>query len=140
MDQVIRAVRLHLDLFQNHALFLLDVLFAEQRVQHQVRQDVEGQREVLVQHLGVEAHQFLGGEGVQVAADGIHRARDVFGRAVRGALEQHVLDEVRDAVLLGRLAARAGADPHPHRDRAHVRHGFGDHADAVGQRGHFDVP
>ena len=59
---------------------------------------------------------------------------------VRGALEQHVLDEMRDAVLLRRFAARAGADPDADRDGAHVRHGFGDHADAVGERGHFDVP
>ena len=81
MHQVIRAVRLHLDLFQDDALFLLDVLFAEQRMEHQVGQNVEGQREVLVEHLGVEADQFLGGEGVQVAADGIHRAGDIFGRA-----------------------------------------------------------
>ena len=56
---------------------------------------------MLVEHLGVEADQFLGGEGVQIAADGIDRARDIFGRAVGGALEEHVLDEVRDAVLLG---------------------------------------
>ena len=59
MDQVIRTIRLHLDLFQNDALLLLDVLFAEQRMQHQVRQNVEGQRQVLVQHLGVEADQLL---------------------------------------------------------------------------------
>ncbi len=56
---------------------------------------------MLVEHLGVEADQLLGGEGVQIAADGIDRARDVFGGTARGALEQHVLDEMRDAVLLG---------------------------------------
>ena len=59
---------------------------------------------------------------------------------LRGALEQHVLDEVRDAVLLRRFAARAGAHPDAHRNRAHVRHGFRDHAHAVSERGHLDIP
>ena len=94
---------------------------------------------MLVEHLGVEADQFLGGEGVEIAADGIHRARDIFGRALRRALEQHVLDEVRDAVLFGGFAPRTGADPDSHRHGTHVRHGFGNHADAVGERGHFNV-
>ena len=86
---------------------------------------------MLVQYLGVEADQFLGGEGVQVAADGIDRPRDVLGRAVRGALEHHVLDEMGDAVLLRGLAARPGADPDPDGHGAHVRHGFGDDPHAV---------
>ncbi len=140
VDQVIRAVGLHFDLFENDALFLLDVLLGEPRIEHQVGQDVEGLGEVLVQDLGVEADQFLAGKGVEVAADGVHRARDVFGGAMGGALEEHVLDEVRDAVLLGRFLAGPGVDPHAHRDRAHVGHGFGNHADAVRERGHIDVP
>jgi hypothetical protein len=139
VDQVVRAVRLHLDFFQDDALFLVDVLVAEERMEHQVGDHIEGQRQVLVEHLGVEADQFLGGEGVQVAAHRIDGAGDIFGGAVGGALEQHMLDEVRDAVLLGIFAAGAGADPDAHGDGAHVRHGLGDHAHAIRQRGHFDV-
>ncbi len=48
-----------------------------------------------------------------------------------GAFEDHVLDEVRDPVLIGRLAARAGADPNAQRHGSDVRHVFGDHPDAV---------
>ena len=103
VDQIIRTVRLHLELFEDHAFFLVDILVAEHAVQHQVGQNIHGERQVLVQHLRVEAHQFLGGEGVQIAADGVHRARDLLGGPVGGALEQHVLDEVREAVLLLRF-------------------------------------
>ena len=111
VNQVLGVVRLHLQLFQDDALLLLDVLVMEQRMQHQVRKDVEDQRQVLVQHLGVEADHLLGREGVQVASDGVHRAGDVLRRAAGGPLEYHVLDEVRDAVLFGRLLAASGAHP-----------------------------
>ena len=60
MDEVIGIVLVHLQLFEDHALFLVDVLFAEQRIQDQVGQDVEGQRQMLVQDFGVVADQFLG--------------------------------------------------------------------------------
>ncbi len=69
MHLVIRAVGIHLDLFENDAFFLLDVFVAEKRVQHQIAQHIGGDREVLVQNLGVEADHLTTGEGVQIAAD-----------------------------------------------------------------------
>src|SRR5206468_822462 len=47
------------------------------------------------------------------------------------ALEDHVLDEVADAALEGRLVAAAALQPHSHRHAAHVGHGFGEEGDAV---------
>src|SRR5579872_2710414 len=44
MDQIIRAIRLHLDLFQNDALLLLYIGVGKARVQDEVRQNVKGQR------------------------------------------------------------------------------------------------
>src|SRR2546430_11741762 len=46
----------------------------------------------------------------------IDRARDLLGRPVGGPLEQHVLDEVRDPVLLRRFAPRTRPYPDPHRE------------------------
>ena len=48
-------------------------------LQNHVRQHIEGHGQVLVQNLGVKANQFLTGEGVQTAANGIDRSGDVFG-------------------------------------------------------------
>ena len=140
VDQVVRAILLHLDFFQDDALFLLDIFFAEHGVQHQVGQNVEGLRQVLVHHLSVEAHQFFRRKSVQIAAQCVHAARDVLGRPAGRTLEQHVLDEVRDAVVPRRFAPRAGTDPDAHRHAAHVRHNLGDYAHAVVQRAHFDIP
>ena len=64
------------------------------RTKHDVREQVDREREVLVEHLDVVAGVFLRGERVELPADGIDCLRDVLSRAGRGALEEHVLDEV----------------------------------------------
>jgi hypothetical protein len=58
---------------------------------------------MLVADLDVVAGVFLGGDGVELPADRIDLLRDVLGRAVLGALEEHVLDEVGDAGLTHQL-------------------------------------
>jgi hypothetical protein len=52
---------------------------------------------------------------------------------VHGAFEDHVLDEVRDAVRLRGLVARTGLKPNADRGRADVLHLLGDHGEAVRQ-------
>ena len=46
--------------------------FGKERAQRQVGDHVKGQREMFVQHLGVEADGFLRGEGIEHAADRVH--------------------------------------------------------------------
>ena len=132
VDQVVGIVLVHLDLFEDDAALAADVLGIEDRVQHQVAEHVHGDGQMLVQHLDVEADAFLGGEGIHVAADGIHLAGDLLRGAVLGALEHHVLDEVRDAVPLQVFVAGAGLDPYPDRGGANVLHLLGDEDQPVG--------
>src|SRR5689334_16012601 len=42
MDQVVRAIRLHFDLFEDDTLLFLDIFFAEQGMQDEVGQNIEG--------------------------------------------------------------------------------------------------
>ena len=81
----------------------------------------------------VEADRLLAGEGVEIAADRVHLAGDVLRRAGARTFEEHVLDEVRDAVGLRGLAARAGFDPDAHGDGAQMLHALGQNDQAVGQ-------
>ena len=122
VDEVVRRVLDHLDLFEDDLLLALDVVGAERRVHHDVGEHVDGERQVLVEHLDVVARVFLGGERVHLAADGVDRLGDVLGAPGRRALEEHVLDEMGDAALLLRLVARAARQPDADADRAHVRH------------------
>src|SRR5205823_11075058 len=50
--------------------------------------------------------------------------------AVRGALERHVFEEMRNAVLVRPLVAAARADPHPERSALQMRHRVGDDGQA----------
>src|SRR5271166_420983 len=95
---------------------------------------------MLVQYLDVEADRLLTGEGIHIAADGVHLPRDVFGRAARRALEHHVLYEMRDAVDIGILMTRAGLHPYPHRYRADVVHLLSQDGEPIGQHLALDVP
>ena len=108
-----------------------DVLGAERRVADNVGEDVDGEREMLVEDLDVIARVFLGGERVELAADRVDRLGDVLGRPRAGAFEQHVLDEVRDAAALGRFVARPARQPHSNTDRADLRHPLREDAKSV---------
>ena len=98
VDEVVGVVFVHLDLFEDDALFLGDVFGGEGGVEDEVGEEVEGGGDVFVEDLDVEADGFFAGEGVEVAADGVDFAGELLGGAGGGALEDHVLDEVGDAV------------------------------------------
>ena len=131
MYEVIRIVLVHLDFFQNHAALAADVGRFKQRIENQIAQHIHRRRQMLVEHLGRKTNTFLRRKRVHIAAERIHLARNLFRRAVLGSLKQHVLDEVRNPVLVRILVARPGLHPNSHRDRADVLHLFRDHGQAV---------
>ena len=90
-------------------------------------------RQVFIEHLHVEADAFLGGEGIHVAADRIDLAGNVLGRAMFGSFEDHVLDEMGDAIPLRVFVARTGLDPDSDRNRANVLHLLGNDGSPLGR-------
>ena len=60
-------------------------------------EQLDGERQVLVEHFDVVAGVLLRRERVELSADRVDRLRDVLGGSGIGALEEHVLDEMRDA-------------------------------------------
>src|SRR5262249_45219985 len=79
------------------------------------------------------------GCGVEVAAHGL----DLLGDLTRGpafrTLERHVLEQVRDAVLVLALVAATAAGPHAERGGLQVRHIIGDHGQTGLQTRDFDT-
>jgi hypothetical protein len=69
VDQVVRSVLHHLDLFDDDLFLPFNVCGAEGRVQHDVRQDVECQREMLVEDLDVVAGILFRRKRVELPAD-----------------------------------------------------------------------
>src|ERR1700752_102590 len=74
VQQRFRVVEIHLDLFQNDLALLCHVFGIEKRTETQVGNDVEGNGQMVVEHLRVEANLLFRSEGVEHAADGIHFA------------------------------------------------------------------
>ena len=132
MEQVFGIVHVHLDFFEDNLALFFDVVGIEFGTEDEIGKDIEGDGEMRVEDLGVEADLFLGGEGVEHATDGIHFAGDVFGGAAFGALEDHVLEEMGDAVFGEGFAAGAVANPDANGDGADVLHGLGNDDKAVG--------
>ena len=131
VDQIVGRVLDHLDLFDDDLLLALDVDRRKRGIEHDIRQDVDGQRQMLVEHLDVVARVFLGREGVELTADRVDRLGDVLRAARPGALEEHVLHEVRDAAALGRFVAGPPRQPDADADRADLRHPLRQDAQAV---------
>ena len=77
--------------------------------------------------------RLLGGEGVEVAANRVRGAGDLLGAAVLRALEEHVLDKMRDAVFLGPLLTRARAQPDADGNGTDRRHRLGEDREPVGK-------
>jgi hypothetical protein len=135
VDQDVGVIFVDLDLFENDAALALDVRAAKMGLRTRSLRTSRAMGTWSAQRLDVEADGFFAGEGVQVAADGIHLAGDELGGAGAGALEEHVLDEVGNAVGFGGLAAGAGLDPHAHGDGAEVFHALGQDDQTVWQYG-----
>src|SRR5207248_2016792 len=79
------------------------------------------------------------GGRVQLAAHLVEDLGDLDGAVAARALEEQVLDEVRDSGALRRLVARAGADPEADRDRADAGDALADHALAGRELGHLEA-
>ena len=105
VDEDVGVVFVDFDLLKDDATLTLNVWVSEGGVEDQVGEDVEGDGDVVVEGLDAEADGFLAGVGVEVAADGVHFTGDVLGGAGAGAFEEHVLDEMGDAVGGGFLIA-----------------------------------
>ena len=131
MNHFVRRVVVHPDFFEHDLLLFGNLARIEGRVQEHVGKNVDRQRNVTVDDFGVVAGRFFIGESVEIAADAVHRLGDGAGRSAFGTLEEHVLDEVRDAALFGTFRGRTDVGPNAERSGANGRHPFGQDADAV---------
>ena len=114
-----RLVLVALDLLDDDAALLVELVGVEVRAPDEVGQQVGGLGGRLGAHGDVERDEVVRGVGVQRAAELLGGLVDVaVVRELLAALEHEVLEEVRHPVLLGALGARAGVERDEDRDRA----------------------
>ncbi len=131
-DIVGRIVRLS-DFLQHDRTLAPQFGFVEGRMLQQVGDDVDGQRDILFQNAGVIGGVFPRGIGVHLPADRLDLLGDLLGVAARRAFEQHVFQQMGDAVLGSGLVARAAAGPDADRRAFDMGHRVGGDAQAIGQ-------
>ena len=140
--QILRVVGVHPHLLQNDAPLGGHVALVEFGAEEHVAEDVGGLGKVGVQHPGVVDGVFLGGVGVELAADGVHLLGQPYRGAPGGPLEGHVLDKMGRAAESGGLPAGAHAHPDPQGGGADAGDMLSEQADAVGKNlslvHHFD--
>ncbi len=91
------------------------------------------ERGIFFQHLDVIRGLLARGVGVDLAAHRLNLLGNLHGAARRRALERHVFEEVRDAVLGRGFTARAGTDIGAERHCLHPLHPFGHDGQAIRQ-------
>jgi hypothetical protein len=128
VDLVRGLVLVHGDLLEHDLALRVDV--RERRGQEHLGQQVERLVRVRVEEAGVELRRLLAGGGVRRGAHAVEHLGDLDGRVPLGALEQQVLQEVRDARLSGRLVTRSCSHPQPEGNRAHGGDDLRDYSDA----------
>src|SRR5215470_5130319 len=94
VNEVVGIVLVHLNFFENDPAFAGDVLIIKNRIQNQIAQNIERNRQMFVQYLDAETDALFRGKGVNIAADGIDLTRNFFRRAMLRSLEHHMLDEM----------------------------------------------
>ena len=134
----VRVVVGHRQLFEDDAALALDLVRHEQRGVVHVGEHVERDVEVVARDLGVVERGLAVGAGVEDAADGLDGAGDHLrlGALLR-ALEEHVLQEVGGPGDVVVLVPGPRADEDAGGDGADVRHGAGEHPEAVRQDSAF---
>ncbi len=133
-DDVVGRVVCLADLLQDHRALALELGRVEARIHQDVGEDVERERHILLQHLGVIGRALARGIGVEVAADRLDLLGDGAGAAPLGALERHVLEEMGGAVDLRHLVPGADIDPEAERGRVHRIDPVGDDPEPVRER------
>ena len=111
-EPLVGIVKAHVDLAQDHLLLLGHLPLGQRRAERGVGQQVHGDRGVLRRHVDVVDGAVEGGVGVDVAAMRLDRGGDLPPRPALRALEQHVLEEMRQPrAEVAPLMDAAGLDP-----------------------------
>ena len=113
----------------------LDLYFAgvKRRVQDDVANDIESKRNIIFKNPRVIGRHLARRIGIDIATHILDRLGNIQRRPSLGSLKRHVLEEMRDAVLLKPFMSPTGRHPHAQRRRRQTRHMFCDDAHAVCQ-------
>ncbi|MNY65603.1 hypothetical protein D3C86_2028960 [compost metagenome] len=86
---------------------------------------------MLIQHFCIIACIFLGGKRIDVAANRVELFSNILGAVPVGSFEQHMLNKMRNPVVLRSLIAGACFDPYSKGNGSAGGNFFSYHSEAV---------
>ena len=113
--EIVRRVARLPEFLNDDFAFAFQLVGDEARMNENVGQKIEGERNIVSQNARVIGGLFARSIGVEIAADGFHLDRDILRRTARGTLERHMFKHMGEAHFLRRLIARAAIDPDANR-------------------------
>src|SRR6185437_8217179 len=137
--QVVGRVVDRPDLLDDDILFPFELVGIERAVGEEVADHVERESGVAPQNPSEVARPLDPGLRVEVAPDILDRLRDLAGASPAGALERHVLDEMREPVLARALVAGSCCDEDSDRRRLHMGAGLDDDREPRGKVCHLNA-
>src|SRR5580700_8607888 len=137
--QIVRGVGDGADLLDDDALLAGDLLAVEGGIGQDIGEHVQRQRYVGLEHARIIGRGLGAGRRIEIAADCLDLFGDLAGGAPPRALERHVFEKMRNAVLVAALVAAAGGDPDAERGGLEMRHRIGHHVDAGFQGRYLDT-
>src|SRR6516225_7398292 len=127
------------DLLHDHVLFPLQFLRHEGGVGEDIGEHVKRERHVGLHHPRIISRGLGRCARIEITADRLDFFHDLSRTAVRGALECHVFEQMRNAVLVRLFIAASDPGPNSERRGFDVRHGVGHHGKARIELGDFDT-
>jgi hypothetical protein len=102
-DEIVGRVFDHPDLLENHLSLEREIALAQGGVKYNVADHVCGFEQMLIEHAALIHRVLARRVRVERAAECLERQRDLVCAAALGALEHHMLEEMRDAHDLARF-------------------------------------
>lgn len=137
-EHVARIVGGHRELFDDDAAFAFELTGIEGGVRDHVEQQRGDRGQVGDEAPRVVAGEFLRRDRIRVPAGAVEGGGDGQGVLRRGALEEHVLEEVGGTGRRSRFVTRTGRDPDADGLGGESRHVLGDDGETTGEDGPSD--
>ena len=118
MNQIRRSFVDFANFLDDHLFFTRDIARRERGIHKNVRNNVDCQFEMFIEHHGMITRLLARGKRVERAAERFHRSGDLTRGALSRPLEQHVFDHVRGAFFGCAFVARSDVDPYAKSRRA----------------------
>ncbi len=138
-DDVVWNVVRGADFLENHMLLAFQLVRVELGIGQNVGKEFYRQRHVCAENACIECGCLDAGRSVDLTADILDIGRNLTGTAFGRSLERHVLQKMRNTVLILILIARSGFNPDAQRNGFQMRQGFGCDRQAVRQTAYLNT-